>query len=157
MDRSNSLTQDRATPGDSAVDGLFSGTLAGLVMAVILVISGLLVGEPPAVVLGRFSLSGSALSGALTHLAVSGIYGVGYSLIAHFAEMRLNWRLTRQTTILAGMGYGFALWGLAQAIERTSAGTSLVQIPQAAFLLAHLAYGLALGWVAWRVHLGKHS
>ena len=77
MAESKSMETTTRSIGDSAVDGLFGGAIAGILMAVYLVIAGLFNGEDPGTVLGRFTPSGdgSSLLGAAAHLAVSAVYG----------------------------------------------------------------------------------
>ena len=76
------LRQKEFTSGDAAIDGLFGGLLAGVVMAVFLVVAGLAVGDSPGEVLARFAPGGaqSPLGGLIAHLAVSGIYGALFGL-----------------------------------------------------------------------------
>ena len=84
--------------GDTAVNGLIAGILAGLVMAAYLVLSGVLSGFSPAVMLGRFDpgMDGRWLIGTLAHLAVSGVYGVIFASLvfdfgAHAAVAAALW------------------------------------------------------------------
>src|SRR5436309_2461986 len=109
------LPYSKQTTGDAVVDGLFGGILAGLAMAAYLLIVGVISGESPAIVLGRFSVRGEASPaiGALLHLAVCGIYGMLFGLIWQVVAWR--WPAARFGW-LAGLLYGFALWVIAATI-----------------------------------------
>jgi hypothetical protein len=80
-----SKTQARSERGlgDTAVDGLLAGLVAGVGMAIYLVIAGFLSGKGLAEMLGLFdpALAGNGLTGTLAHLAVSAIYGVLFALV----------------------------------------------------------------------------
>ncbi len=136
-----------ATIGDAAVDGLLGGLVAGIGMAGYLVIVGLTAGEGPGLVLGRFapSAEASALTGALMHLAVSGVYGMLFGLGW--------WLLVRWRGVpawLAGLIYGIVLLLVAEAIILPSTGSPLAQIPLVHFALAHGIYGVILGFLVGR-------
>jgi hypothetical protein len=83
MAESKLIEKGTRSLGDSAVDGLFGGAIAGILMAVYLVIAGLFNREGPGTVLGRFTPSGdgSPFLGTLAHLAVSAVYGAIFALI----------------------------------------------------------------------------
>src|SRR5688572_21548696 len=68
---------------DSALDGLFGGLVAGVAMAVYLVVWDLAAGRGSGAVLGMFDPSerGVALTGALMHLAVASVYGILFGLL----------------------------------------------------------------------------
>jgi hypothetical protein len=93
-------------------------------------------------------MRGAALSGALTHLAVASVYGILFGLIW--------WALRRGLRVavpawLAGALYGLALLAVAQAVVLPSAGSPLAEIPTLHFALAHLVYGVVLGWLSERM------
>ena len=140
MSNSNVGRQERAW-GDTAVDGLLAGLIGGLLMCLFLILTGWLNREAPLVSLGYFdpAQSGSWLSGLLAHLAVSAIYGVVLALLLrgmsrpHPAHAPLAW--------LWGGVYGLLLWGVATAVA-----SPLDQIPAWEFGLAHLLYGMAVGY-----------
>ena len=75
-------TRSHVMAGDLAVDGIFTGIEAGIIMAAFLVV--VLVGQDfsPAEVLSVFTLYGSPslTSGILAHLAVSRVYGIFFIL-----------------------------------------------------------------------------
>jgi hypothetical protein len=87
--------------GDADVDGLCSGVVAGAAMGLYLLVIRLLIGQGLAVVLGRFDPAGGAfpLTGALAHLAVSGVYGLLFGLLGYLGT---GWR--RIPVWLAGLG-----------------------------------------------------
>jgi len=132
--------------GDTAVNGLIAGILAGLVMAAYLVLAGVLSDVPPAVMLGRFdpALEARWLNGTLAHLAVSSVYGVVFAFL--FAAMvhirpsllRFGW--------LLGLVYGLALLTMARGVVLPIADSSLLQISTGHLLIAHAIYGLLLGF-----------
>ena len=144
MADSKGLTQKETTLGDAAVDGLLAGGGAGVLMAAYLIVAGLAVGEGLTVILGRFDPGGTAspVVGALTHLAVSGIYGalfgIGWRIVPR------GWR-GRWTGLGAGLGYGLALFGVAVALLLPATTSPLSEIPALHFAAAHALYGLALG------------
>ncbi len=133
-------TKRNSKSGDAAVDGLLGGLAGGVAMALFLVITGLIGGEGAADILGRFAPSGGAdpLVGALAHLAVSAIYG------AVFGVLTIPFR-GRVPGWLAGLVYGLALYGVTQIII-SGAGAALRGFAPVNFALAHVIYGLVLGW-----------
>lgn len=144
------VDERRQTAGDAAVDGLLAGAAAGIAMAAYLVVAGLLAGEGPAFVLARFdpARQGSPLLGAVIHLAVSAVYGLLFGLIYRLIG---RGRLSGRTAgALIGLVYGLVLLLLAQGLTLTGAGTTLREIPVAQFAIAHLIYGLVLGWLVAR-------
>jgi hypothetical protein len=130
--------------GDVAVDGLLRGVAAGLVLAAILVGAGLLAGLSPQLVLSRFDPTGgeSALTGMLAHLATAAIYGLLFALLTAPMAARLGSRM-----ILAGVVYGLALWLVSRGLMASDLGAPLRVLPPAGWLLAHIFYGGALGWL----------
>jgi len=147
MDNGKTISVQKNTAGDAIVTGLFAGLLAGLVMLVYLVITGLVTGQSPLAVLGRFAYGSNEvpLLGGLMHLAVSGIYGSFYGLIRYAIPGR---RLSRFPGWLSGMLYGLLLFVLAELILLPGIGSPLVSIPAANFALAHIVFGLVLGMIA---------
>jgi hypothetical protein len=132
--------------GDTAVDGLLAGILAGLGMAAYLILSGLLSGLAPAVMLGRFdpTIGGGWLSGSVTHLAVSGVYGVVFAMLFGVV-VRLRGSLLRFGW-LAGLIYGLGLLAIARGVLLPMAGSPLLEIGAVHLLIAHAIYGLILGF-----------
>src|SRR5690242_7556896 len=87
--------------GDAAVDGLLSGVAAGLLMAVFFLAAGALGGQGWAATLQQFDpgLTPTPLTGAVTHLAVSGVYGILFASL--WRLMGRMWR--RLPAGLAGL------------------------------------------------------
>lgn len=134
------------TTGDAAVDGLLAGGLAGVLMAVYLTVAGLTWGDGINVTLGRFDPGGTAnpVAGVLSHLAVSGVYGalfgIGWRLVVRL------WRRLLAHAWLGGLAFGLALWGLAAVFLLPGAASALRAISPLHFTIAHIVYGLALGF-----------
>ena len=146
------INNHKKTVGDVAVDGLLAGMAAGVVMAVWLVLAGLLGGEGPAKMLGRFDpgAGDSPLIGALMHLAVAGFYGVGLALILRFLAGR---RITAGRAVwLLGAIYGIILWLAARLVVLPGLNQALGDIATLNFLAAHVLYGMILGYL-----LGRHQ
>jgi hypothetical protein len=131
------------TVGDAAVDGLLAGIAAGIVMAAYLVGVSLF-GEGVAV-LNRFDPSGaSPVVGTLMHLAVSGVYGAVFGIVS-------NWiRRFNVPAWLSGLTFGLVLFALAVTIILPSSRSALAGISSLHFGIAHLVYGLVVGWVVSR-------
>lgn len=146
MSQKTMRTPKDMTMGNTAVDGLLAGILAGLSMAVYLVLVGLLTGIMPAFMLGRFDpgLDSNWLTGSLAHLAVAGIYGVVFALL--FAGLvRLRPSLLRWGWLL-GLGYGLLLLALAWGVVLPAMASPILQITAVHLLIAHAIYGLVLGF-----------
>lgn len=140
-------TPQRATPfrpqasvSDMAVDGLLRGLAAGLAMLAVLIGATALAGMQPADVLASFGNGADArpFHGLLSHLAVSGAYGVLWGVLAG-----LYLRGAQTPIWLWGTLYGALLWGIAVLILPDA--SALMQIPWPILLAVHLVYGGALG------------
>ncbi|HNB51474.1 MAG TPA: hypothetical protein PK530_06005 [Anaerolineales bacterium] len=128
------------TTGDAAVDGLLAGLVAGVVMAGYLLITGVVSGDDLVMILGRFSPGEpvTPVAGALSHLAVAGIYGVVFGMLARFVQKRVpGW--------VAGIGYGVFLFLLAQYALLPGTGSALAEVSSLHFGIAHVLYGGMLG------------
>jgi hypothetical protein len=139
----------KASAGDAAVDGLFSGLAAGLLMMAYLVLVGLFMGENPGIMLARFSASETITPwmGLLSHLAVSGIYGLIYGLLA-LSLARLGARAP--ASWIAGLVYGLLLFLAAWFVILPGTDLPLRDIPAVHLTAAHLLYGWLLGTLmAW--------
>ena len=134
----------RVAVGDAAVDGLFAGLGAGLVMIVYLAAASALRGEGPAVLLTRFTASEQVTPGLglLSHLSVSGIYGLLFGAAA--ALLLRGWSVIFSGW-LAGLAYGALLFLVAELVILPGTGSLLRAIPTIHFAIAHLIYGLVLG------------
>lgn len=136
------------TIGEAAVEGLLAGGVAGLVMAVYLLAAVGLSGEGPTTLLARFDGSGNGLplAGALNHLAVSAVYGALFGGLRHLIPFRRN---DSRLSVLCGLAYGLGLLGLALGVLLPAA-SPLRAIAPVHFGLAHVVYGLVLGWLTGR-------
>ena len=151
--KSDSVTRRTATLGDAAVSGLLAGGGAGVVMMLYLVAVGLTQGEAFGATLGRFDAGvvgpgGSPVVGLLAHLATSGVYGALFGMGWHLLGRR--WRRNPAATLIAGAVFGLALLAVAQWIILPGTDSALKEFSLAPFALAHLLYGLALGWLIGR-------
>ncbi len=151
MSQNLQLKRSEKSFGDTAVDGLLVGIVAGIGMLAYLIIAGWVAGENPLVIINRFDIAGggSWLVALIAHLAVSGIYGLLFALLFkvlvrfRIGLMRLGW--------LWGIIYGLALYGLAQGAFFAGIDSPLQQFAAVNLLLAHGLYGLLLG-----AALGRH-
>lgn len=130
----------QASVSDMAVDGLLRGLAAGLAMLAVLIGASALAGMPPAEVLAAFGNGANALPfhGLLSHLAVSGAYGILWGILAG-----LYLRGPHASIRLWGTLYGALLWGIAVLVLPDA--STLMQIPWPILLAVHLVYGGALG------------
>lgn len=130
--------------GNSAVSGLFAGIVGGLAMLAAMVIQALLLGGTAGKMLSRFSLgaSGSPLGGALTHVAVSAVYGVIFGLLLH--GLRSAWQ-GHIPGWLAGLVFAMVLLLLAFGVVLPNTAPGLAELPPSFLVIGHLAYGLGLG------------
>jgi hypothetical protein len=137
--------------GDAAVSGVLAGVIAGSLMAAYLALTGWLVGAGAAMTLARFDpVSGDrALVGLLAHLAMSAVLGAGYGLLANMLVRRSAW-----PGWLTGLLYGLALWALSKLVVLPAAGSPLLEVPALHWALAHVLYGLSLGWLVGRHERG---
>lgn len=147
MIQSKRLVYNERKLSDLALDGLFGGLAGGVAMAIYLVIWGIVDRRGAVAVLGMFdpAMRGVAMTGALTHLAVSAVYGLLFGLIWWVAA-RLRRGLV--PAWLFGALYGLALLALAKSIVLPAAGSPLAEIPTLHFAIGHVIYGALLGFVA---------
>jgi hypothetical protein len=152
MKNSSVLPKDKLQAGDAVVKGLFNGFIAGMGMAIVLVGAGLAGSVPVDSTLARFApvSGGSLLTAIMAHLAVSGIYGLVFGLLWSSAIRWLRLDQSLWPAILTGTVYGLLLWLGAQYILLPTTGAALGFLPAGQFLLAHLVYGLILGWLFGR-------
>ena len=145
MAESNRVLAKENTVGDAAVEGLLAGLVAGLISAAVLVLIGLLTGDSPGTVLGRFdpSLAGNALIGGLLHLATSAVYGMIFAVLLRLIGRR--WRSAHRLTWLLGLVYGLLLLLFAETVVLSGFETMLVEFSTVSFTAFHIAYGLTLG------------
>ena len=134
---------------EAIVDGLYAGVLAGLVMAVVLALTALLRSEMLGVLFSRFDPTPGAasLKGFLLHLAVSGVYGILFGLIWFLVSNPPRRAPSVWQVILLGVVYAAGLFFLGWTILLPASGSALRQLPSWDFGLAHLVYGVALGYL----------
>ena len=136
--------------GDTAVDGLLAGLVAGMGMAVYLLLTGLLMGRGLAEVFGLFdpAQAGNGLMGMLAHLAVSGIYGVFFALV--MMGLSKVWPSILPMGWLVGLVYGLLLFGAARGLLLTAVDSPILEpqlrLTAVHFGIAHGVYGLVLGY-----------
>ena len=151
--QSHSLHHVHSGWGDAAIDGLLAGVMAGLLMAALLLVAGVLAGRSWEDVLRQFDpgLVPMPFVGAVTQLAVSGVYGIIFGCL--WQPTHRVWR--RLPGWLVGLVYGLLLWQLAitvVAARPNSGGGWLQGILPVPWAAAHLVYGLTLGWLVSRLH-----
>lgn len=132
--------------GDAAVEGLMYGIVAGLAMALIIVVSEWLIGVAPLAVLGYFDGggNGSPLLGAFTHVAISGIYGVVFGMIAMVVARMFGARMTLGVWLALGILYGALIFVVAEWIVLPRTDSPLLEMPMWALAVAHFIYGIVL-------------
>ena len=147
MREARSYPGQYSTAGDAAVEGLFGGMIAGIAMAVYLMLAGLTFGQGPLDLLNSFGGNGGStpLVGLLLHLGVSGVYGIVFALICRLTARRMGLKPALWLVGLSGGIYGSLLWILAQTILLPATSSPLTAIPSGHFLLAHLIFGISLG------------
>jgi len=149
--KTQTLPQTKQTWGDAAVDGLLAGVIGGLVMAVYVLAVGLSAGQTWQTVLAQFDPGATPvpLTGALTHLAVAGVYG---------ALFGVGWRLLHRSAprlpaVVPGLVFGLGLWALAVLVTSSRpSGEWLRALPAVHLALAHLLYGVVLGAAIQRLY-----
>lgn len=138
--------------GDAAIDGLLSGVLAGLTMAVYLLAYGWVSGIGPLRILELFApnVANGALVGVLAHLAVSGIYGavfgVGYAMLLR----RRDYSPPTWVHAVIGAAYGLVLLAAAWLFLFPATGAQMQAIPLTHLAIGHLLYGAVLGLLVYR-------
>ena len=131
--------------GDTAVDGLLAGIVAGIGMVLYLLMAGLMTGQGTAEVLGSFDplQANHAFVGLLTHLAVAAIYGLLFGLLLGLGKLHAA---IGNYVLWLGLVYGLLLFGLARGVLLTAVDSPLLQVTAVHFGVAHLIYGLVLGY-----------
>ncbi len=149
MTTSRCVVSKEVSAGDAAVEGLWQGLAAGIIMAVVLVIGGMLGGDSPAMTLARFGARGGVTpaAGALSHLATAGVYGIVWGVL---------WRLLGRRLPLpawaGGLIYGLLLFLVAQ-VMLIAVDSPLRDISPLSLGLAHVVYGFVLGLLTGRSRL----
>ena len=129
--------------GSTAVDGLIAGAGAGVPMIAYLLITA---GESPADLLNRFTGVGmqpSPVTGVVAHLAVCAIYGMVFVIFWR----SLRWRPTLLWHVTGGIVFSLVLFIAAEYVLLPSLQSPLLAIPALHFGVAHVLYGLMLGYL----------
>ena len=152
MAERNGVLVKENTAGDTAVDGVLAGLVAGLISALLLILIGLISGDSPGTVLGRFdpSLAGNPLIGGLLHLATSAVYGMMFALL--FRLIGRRWSGANRLVWLLGLLYGLLLLVIAEVVILSGFETMLGDFSTGAFAAFHIVYGLTLGIALERSH-----
>jgi hypothetical protein len=145
MAESNRVLVKENTAGDAAVEGVLAGLVAGLISALLLILIGLITGDSPGTVLGRFdpSLAGNPLIGGLLHLATSAVYGMIFAVL--FRLIGRRWSGVHRFAWLLGLVYGLLLLLIAEVVVLSGFETMLGEFSTVAFAAFHIIYGLTLG------------
>lgn len=145
MTITSSHTSRTISGSDALINGLFSGILAGLVMLVFLVFTGLAGGDDLTSILTRFSVpsqQASPLASAFLHLGVSAVYGSLFGVLFYLLPRRYKaspWKW------MAGLFFGLLLYALAGGVLLPTTSSRLLEVPALVLAAAHVLYGLALG------------
>ncbi len=150
MDNSQSLTRTRPSTGDAAVDGLLNGAVAGVVMAIYLLLISAATGAGLVATLNAFDLGygTSPVRGVLIHLAVAAIYGMVFGLACRVIARRQP--IGRSGGVIIGVMYGLLLWLITHIILAAGINIALSSVPMPQLAVAHAIYGATLGWLVSR-------
>ena len=137
-------TGHKAAAGDAAVDGLLAGVVAGLVKGLFLVLACTVAGNGWQDVLIRLDPQGSSgLRGLLAHLAVAGIYGALFGLLASRSpRVWPDW--------LAGLAYSAFVLLFSWFALLPVAAPGLRELGALNWAASHALYGLLLGMLVAR-------
>lgn len=138
--------------GEAAVEGLIYGIVAGLGMALFVVLYEWLAGVMPLEVLGYFGTETETTPwiGLFTHAAVSGIYGVIFGVLALAIARWFGGRMNPAMWLALGLLYGLLILVVAKGLVLPRTTSPLDDMPLWALGGAHAFYGLLLGWLVGR-------
>ena len=144
MTDQQTLVEKRISLASVAMNGLFNGLLAGVIMALYVVLAGQVVGGSNWAFMGYLDITHSGMPGQaiLTHLAISAAYGVIYGMLRRLT------RLDQQNLLpgwLAGVTFGLLIWAMTITWILPVDHFVLGPLPAGYLLFAHLIYGLVLG------------
>ena len=151
MTNTERVARSNLTAGDAAVDGLFSGALAGIPMVVYAAAAWLVFDPGAGETISRYMADRdlSLFNTLLLHLAVSSVYGLVFSLGYNIFTRKARAAPSPWASILAGMVYGSLLLALAHLVI-LPAGAAPLQLSFGVSAPAHLIYGAALGLLVHR-------
>lgn len=137
--------RERRNLGDTAVDGLLHGLVAGGAMILVLTLLEWFGGKAPYVVLEAFGsrAPANAVNGLFSHLAVSAVYGILWAFLLNAKPGSL-----RAPRWLVGIAYGLLLFAFAELVVAPNSGLRIVA--PLFLLIAHMVYGLTLGLLSRR-------
>ncbi|TAH53692.1 MAG: hypothetical protein EYC68_02800 [Chloroflexota bacterium] len=132
--------------GDAAVEGLMYGIAAGIAMALFVLLVEWLSGVALLTALGYFDGGGndSPFMGAFTHIAVAGIYGAVFGMIAMVVARMFGARMTLGMWLALGILYGALIFVVAEWIVLPRTSSPLLEMPMWALAIAHFIYGAVL-------------
>jgi hypothetical protein len=137
MSTVNELKYARLSTLDAALSGVFIGGLAGLPMAIYMA-GVILMG-------GYFFYPGMAISTFfLAHLAISGVYGLLYSIGSNYLFVVLKGTPTAGLAIILGAFYASLLLAIAILFILPAGRTAQFEVPLVHIGIAHFIYGLFL-------------
>lgn len=139
---------------DAAIDGICSGFFAGLLMASYLAIGGWLGERNVAAFFAPVTMASEAFMALVAHLAVAAVYGaifgLGIWVLNHLHRSNV-------ATVVMGSIYGLILTLFARTLIFAGGMLPFGELPWLHLLLAHLIYGLALGYFFSRGELPSYS
>lgn len=140
------------TLGEAAVDGLLAGVIAGLAMAITLLVASLVYGRSlmEAQSLISVGVTAEPTLGLLSHLAVSGVYGIVFGLMDYLILGKWLKQVSLGSSALLGLIYGVILWFIAVFFLLPGSISPMQSLPMSLLLIAHLVYGLVLGLLEGR-------
>lgn len=132
--------RERRNPGDTAVDGLLRGLVAGGAMILVLTLLEWFGGKAPDVVLEAFGSRTpvNAVNGLFSHLAVSAVYGILWAFLLNAGLDSI-----RAPRWLMGTIYGLLLFAF--AVVAIAPNTGIRFLSPVPLLIAHGVYGATLG------------
>jgi hypothetical protein len=133
--------------GDAAVDGLFGGLAAGVLMGIYLFVLVLVQGKAGAEVLGVLVIDReiTPATTVLIHLAISGIYGLVFGMGVYLYRPAREFGVRYWKVAGLGLLYGLALALVARTILLPGSGSYMESLEWLPLAGAHGLYGLSLG------------
>jgi hypothetical protein len=140
-------------------EGAAAGVVAGLVFAIMQVVSAVLMGQPAtspfrllaSIVLGESAfttttLAGAMVTGTIVHLALSALYRLVYAFISSRLPLESNVSWVQQASL--GFGFGVAPWVVNFLVFARMFYPWFLDTPQPVLAILHAAcFGLPLALV----------